>query len=129
MVGKGGASEKTARLAEKYLQSHGYYASVYYPYGKSKSEKIDDFERDFAGLTIDTGMTSGPVIFINGRLAERDFYGTDLRSVFEANGVGAARVVSATFSPADQYLRKTDDERFDPSNVIVCYFPLSDGAG
>jgi chemotaxis regulatin CheY-phosphate phosphatase CheZ len=129
MVGKGEASEKTARLAEKYLQSRGYIASVYYPYGKSKAEKIGDFERDFAGLTIDNGMNGGPVIFINGRLAERDFYGNDLRSVFEEKRIGTPRVVSAAFTPADQYLRRTEDERFDPSNVIVCYFPLSDGAG
>ncbi|MFN0194977.1 MAG: hypothetical protein ACKVP5_23865 [Aestuariivirga sp.] len=129
MVGKGEASEKAAQLAEQYLQSSGYFATVYFPYGKSKTEKIGDIEKDFAGLTIDNGMNGGPVIFINGRLAERDFYGADLRSVFEAKGIGPAKVVSATFLPADQYLRRTDDERFDPSNVIVCYFPLSDSSG
>lgn len=123
MVGKGEANEKIARLAEKYLQSYGYFASVYYPYGTSRQDRWNDFEADFAGLKVDASDT-GPVIYMSDNLAERTFYEADIQSVFESNKIAPVKVITRRFSPADQYLRRSDDERFDPSNIIVCYFPM-----
>jgi hypothetical protein len=128
MVGKGDAAEKSAHQTEKYLQERGYFATVYYPYGKSKKDRVEDFEKDFAGLRAG-GLKGGPVIFINGRLADRGFYETDLKAAFDANSIPVTQVMQTTFSPSEQYLRKGEDGSFEPENVIVCYFPVSDTPG
>jgi DNA repair exonuclease SbcCD ATPase subunit len=124
VAGKGDANEKAAKSAEKFLQSYGYFASVIYPYGSSNKERIEDFERDFAGLKID-GSKGSPVIYINENLAENSFYEADIRSILDLDKIEKAEVVLAKFSPAEQYLRRSDVENFNSANIIVCYFPWS----